>query len=172
MQIEETANFFLLYEVFDDIAMEADPRNLWERDQVKTFVDGTNLEGDNNIVSFNWSNNDETYGKLRVSRYNTFEGNVAKMTDDTDVWDEGFGANISSLSATAEMETNADYRIEFAVSLIPMIDDENFVPFFDTPTEEAGHIVADSTRVKFTAAATDGNNFSGPGTERFNVLVY
>ena len=59
---EDTANFFILYEVFDDIAMDTDPQNLWERDQIETFIDGTNLEGDDDVNSFHWWDNVETYG--------------------------------------------------------------------------------------------------------------
>ena len=171
MWVEETANFFVVYEVFDDIAMDSDPTNLWERDQIETFIDGTNLEGDDDTESFHWWNNPETYGKLGVSRYNTFEGNTGVMTDDVDAWDEGFGGFVS-VSAAADIGTSADYRVELAVSLIPMIDDGIHFPFLDTPTDIAGHIVADSTQIKFTPAISDDDNFSDGSTERSNAMTY
>ena len=169
---EDTANFFLLYEVFDDIAMDTDPQNLWERDQIETFIDGTNIEGDENLESFQWWSGSETYGKLGVSRYNTFEGNSAKMTDDEFFWDDGFDGTIISLSAAKELETNADYRVELAVSLIPMIDDAINAPFAGTPTDDALTIVEDSTQVKFTVAVSDDDNFSTGETERSSVITY
>lgn len=168
---EDTANFFIVYEVFDDIAMEELTANPWEVDQIETFFDGTNLEGDDDPVSFHWWESDETYGKFGVSRFNTFEGNVGRVTDDENLWDEGFGG-IPALAATVELETNADYRIEMAVSLIPMLDDEVHFPYADTPTEEAQQIVEDSTTIKFTAAVSDDDNFMEDGSERSSVITY
>lgn len=169
---EDTANFYIVYEVFDDIAMEADPTNLWERDQVETFIDGTNLDGDDDPGTFQWWDSDETYGKLGVSRNNTFEGNLGKMTDDPFVWDDGFAPEFISLSAVKELETNADYRVELAVSLTPMIDDAINFPFEGTPTDETFAIVADETSIKYTVAISDHDNFADENTERSNVLVY
>lgn len=169
---EDTANFFVVYEIFDDIAMDSDPTNLWERDQVEMFLDGTNIEGDDDVNSFHWWDNVETYGKLGISRNNTFEGNSGKMTDDVLAWDEGFASDLVSVSAVKDLETNADYRIEVAVSLLPMIDDVEFEPFFGTPTFDAGTIVADATQMKFTAAVADDDNFMGEDTERSNVITY
>lgn len=174
---EDTANFFIVYEVFDDIAMEEDPNNLWERDQIETFIDGTNLDGDEVLESFQWWDNDETYGKLGVSRYNTFEGNTGKMTDDPFVWDDGFAQDIISLSAVKDLETNADYRVELAVSLTPMIDDAVNFPFEGTPTDDTLAIVADETSIKYTVAISDDDNFfsedaDGNTVERSNTLTY
>lgn len=170
MWVEDTANFYIVYEVFDDIAMEAESRNRWEMDQIETFFDGTNLEGDEDVNSYHWWDNVETYGKFGVSRYNTFEGNTGNMTDDVDVWDEGFG--VAALAAVADMETNADYRIEMAVSIIPMLDDPVFAPYADSPTEDAGAIVEDSTTIKYTAAVSDDDNFDTGDTERSHVLTF
>ncbi len=173
MWVEDTPNFYVLYEVFDDIAMEEDPSNLWERDQLETFIDGTSIEGDLDGPSFHWfASSGETYGKLGVSRFNTFEGNSQKMTDDMDVWDEGLSGNIISVSAAKELDTNADYRIEIGISLIPMIDDVVTSPFFESPTEDAVAIVADSTQIKFNAGVSDDDNFAGDGTERSSELAY
>lgn len=168
---EETANFFILYEVFDDIAMSEDPSNLWERDQLEIFFDGTNIEGDDDPVSFHWWESDETYGKFGVSRFNTFEGNVGKQTDDVDLWDEGFSTQFAALSAAKELDTNADYRVEIAVSLIQMIDDPN-IPFFGTPTDDELLIVEDSTQIKHTVTVSDDDNFGDGSTERSNILGY
>jgi len=170
MWVEDTANFYIVYEVFDDIAMEANSRNPWEVDQIESFFDGTNLDGDEDVNSYHWWDNEETYGKFGVSRNNTFEGNVGNMTDDESIWDEGFG--LAAYSAVADMETNADYRIELAVSIIPMIDDPVFAPYADSPTEDASAIVEDSTTIKYTAAVSDDDNFDTGDTERSHVLTY
>lgn len=176
---EGTTNFFMLFEVTDDVAMEEDPTNLWERDQLEIFFDGTNLEGDEDPASFQWWDNEETYGKFGVSRYNTFEGNGPNMTDDPDVWDGGL-ADIAALAATQEFD-GTNYRVELAVSIDPMLADLDLEPFFDTPTEAAGTIVEDSTTLKFTVAASDDDNLRGVPAdepdatdeiERSDTLVY
>ena len=165
---EEPWNVYFLYEVTDDIAQAEDPVNLWERDQVETFFDGNELEGNDDPNSYHWWESDETYGKFGVSRYNTFEGNPGVMTDDADI--DLLFPPIIAASAAAETGENANYVVELAVSLEKMWED---LVFFDTPTDDAGQILEDSTVVKMTVALSDDDNFSIPGvTERSSTLTY
>jgi hypothetical protein len=172
---EDTFKFFVLYEVFDDIAATEEPREerIWERDQMETFVDGTNLEGDDDAASYHWWDSDETYGKLGVNRDNLFEGHADKMTDDQELWNDYNSANpILSVSATGDTGENANYYIELGVTLEPMWDDFTFFPFENTPTDEAGHIVENSTTVKFTNAISDDDDVELEDTDRSTTLVY
>ena len=169
---EDTTNFFILYEITDDIAMDSDPRNLWERDQVEIFFDGTNIEGDADTASYEWwAGADETYGKFGVSRVGSFEGNSGMMTDDPFVWDDGLG-DVAALAAAMETGNNADYRVEIAVSIDPMLADVDFAPYDGTPTGDAGTIVENSTTIKHTVAAADDDNYDTGETERSSVITY
>lgn len=172
---EETFKFFVLYEVFDDIAATQEPREdrIWERDQVETFLDGTNLEGDDDPASYHWWNSDETYGKLGVNRDNLFEGNTGKMTDDQELWnDYNPQSPLIGVAASGPTGEAANYFVELGVTLEPMWDDFNFFPFENTPADDAGHIVEDSTTVKFTNAVSDDDDFDLDGTDRSSTLVY
>lgn len=172
---EDTFNFFILYEVFDDIAATEEPREnrIWERDQMETFIDGTSLEGDDDPDSYHWWDNDETYGKFGVNRDNLFEGNTGKMTDDQELWNDfNLNAPLLSVAQTGETGTAANYYIEMGVTLEAMWEDFNFLPFENTPTDEAGHIVEDSTTIKFTNAMSDDDDFDHEGTDRSTTLTY
>ena len=171
MWVTDTTNFYFVYEVVDDIAMDTDPTNLWERDQVESFFDGTNLDGDDDPATYEWWVSDETYGKFGVSREGTFEGNDGNMTNDESVWDDGFGG-VAAYAAALETGNNADYRVELAVSIDPMLADSNFVPYEGTPTEDAGWIVADSTKIKYTVSLADDDNFDTGDTERSHTMTY
>lgn len=151
---------YFLFEVTDDIAMEVIPGNRWEMDQVENFFDGNDLEGNSDTATFQWWDNDETYGKFGGSRFEgEFEGNTGAMsTFIDDLYTDGVGA--FAVAVATETGNNADYIIEYAVSLEPMFD--NFV-FDDTPTGEAEKIVADSTSMKWRACVSDDDDF-GDGT--------
>ena len=122
---EEPWNVYFLYEVTDDIAQAEDPTNLWERDQVETFIDGNDLEGNDDPVSYHWWESDEPYGKFGVSRFNTFEGNAGAMTDDVEL----LFPELSFIAASAAAETgeNGNYVVELAVTLERMWEDLIFI---------------------------------------------
>ena len=172
---EDTFNFFVAYEVFDDIAATEQPRDerFWERDQVETFIDGTNIDGDDDAESFFWWNGTETYGKFGVSRDGLFEGHGERMTDDQELWNDFDSvAPLLAVGAAGETGENANYVVELGITLETMWDDPVHFPFIETPTDNAGEIVEDSTRVKFTNALSDDDDFALDGTDRSHVLVY
>ncbi len=156
---------YFLYQVTDDIAMSEDPTNLWERDQVETFLDGNDLDGNDDSESFHWWASDEPFGKFGVSRNGTFEGNGGNMS--TEPMDLGESAR--AVGAATETGNNADYVVELAVSLETMFE----LGIFDgTETGDAGAIVPNSTSVKMTVAVSDDDNFDTGSTERSHTLTY
>lgn len=160
---------YFLFEVTDDIAMEAVPGNAWEADQVEFFMDGDDLEGSDILETFQWWDNIETYGKLGGNRFEgVYEGNAGVMSlFPEDLYEEGFGA-FAAVYAT-ETEDEANYIIEYAVTLEPMFD---VGVFDDTPTGDAEQIVADETSVKWTACVSDDDNFGDGTTGRSHTLCY
>ena len=159
MWVEPWTAYFL-FEVTDDIAMETIPGNRWEMDQVENFFDGNDLEGSDELETFQWWNNDETYGKFGGSRFEgEFEGNVGVMsTFIDDLYTDGVGA--FAVAVATETGNNADYILEYAVSLEPMFDD---LVFDGTATGDAEQIVADETAIKWRACVSDDDDF-GDGT--------
>ena len=157
---EEPWVAYFLFEVTDDIAMEFAPANAWEADQVEFFMDGNDLEGNDDLPTFQWWDNEETYGKFGSGRFEgLFEGNGAKMsTFIEDLYEDEFGA--TAISMVTETGENGNYIVEYAVSLEPMFDDGTFD---GTPTGDAGEIVIDETAVKWTVCVSDDDNF-GDGT--------
>ena len=160
---------YFLVEITDDIAMDSDPRNLWERDQVELFLDGDDLFGSDDLTSFEWWASPEIYGKFGVSREGTFEGNPGVMSQfEDDIFADEFGF-LAAAAVASETGNNADYLVEYAVSLEPMFIHGTFE---GTETENAGQIVADSTVVKYTIAISDDDNFDTGNTERSHTLTY
>ena len=168
---EEPWTAYLLIEVNDDIAMDEDPANVWERDQVELFFDGDDQFGSDDTVSFQWWQADSTeiFGKFGVSRYNTYEGNAGQVTDDQDALfaDDEFSF-LSAAAVAAETNDAANYFVEYAINLEPM----DLVGAFedDEVTEAAGQLVQDHTVVKFQIAISDDDNFSNGTTERSHTL--
>ncbi|HOL94080.1 MAG TPA: sugar-binding protein [bacterium] len=155
---------YFLIEVRDDIAMESDPRNLWERDQVEFFMDGNDPEGSSDAESFHWWAGPEPYGKFGVSRYNTFEGNPARMTDSVDNLMFDTESNfICCASAVGDTGVNANYIVEYAISLEPMW-------FWGTILEDT--ITPGTTKVKTTIQLSDDDNFDDGVEERSSDMVY
>ena len=160
---------YFLFEVTDDIAMEAMPGNRWEADQVEFFMDGDDLEGSDIVETYQWWDNSETYGKLGGTRFEgVYEGNTAIMSPFTDdLYEDGFGA-FGAVFAS-ESETNGNYLVEYAVSLEPMFDAGVFE---DTITQDAEQIVVDETIVKWTACVSDDDNFGDGTTGRSHITCY
>lgn len=173
---EDTFNFFVAYEITDDIAATEQPRDdrNWERDQVETFIDGTSIDGDADGDSFFWWNNIETYGKFGVSRDSLFEGHSDRMTDDQELWADGFDtvAPLLAVGAAGETGENGNYIVELGITLEGMWEDSVNAPFLDTPTDDSFAIVEDSTRVKFTVALSDDDDFDFETTDRSHDLTY
>ena len=168
---EEPWMLYVLVEITDDIAMEEDPVNLWERDQVELFLDGDDLLGSDDDVTFQWWDNAEPFGKFGASRYTTFEGNLARMTDVQDdiyVDDEVNFVNVATVAD--ETGENANWQVEYAISIEPMYLLGTFDE--DTATSEAGKIVADNTVIKAQIALSDDDNYSDGTTERSHTLAY
>lgn len=144
---------YFLYEVTDDIAMAEDPTNLWERDQIEHFMDGNELEGNDDGASFHWWDNDEIYGKFGVSRYGDFEGNGGVMSanqDDLIGTFVGEGNFIACAAVAAETGENANYIVEYAITLEPLW----FFAVIDDP-------VTEGFTMKYTVALSDDDNFTG-----------
>jgi hypothetical protein len=168
MWVEPWTAYFL-FEVTDDIAMDSDPRNLWERDQVEFFMDGDDLFGSDDLPSFEWWANPEIYGKFGVSREGTFEGNAGVMTEfEDDVFADEFGF-VAAAAVASETGNNGDYLVEYAVSLEPMWFHGTFE---GTETDNQEQIVAGSTVVKYTVSVSDDDNFDTGSTERSHALTY
>jgi hypothetical protein len=162
---------YFLVEITDDIAMDSDPRNLWERDQVELFFDGDDLAGSDDLESFQWWDHPEPFGKFGASRYTTYEGNPARMTDDEDnvfVDDEFTYTNVAAVAT--ETGVNANYFVEYSVSLEPMYLLGTFDE--DTITSNAGKIVESNTVVKAQIAISDDDNYDNGSTERSHTLAY
>ena len=177
---EDSWETYFLFEITDDIAAQDQPREdrNWERDQIELFLDGTNLEGDDDPDSYVFWNgsfdaNTEKYGKFGVSRENLFEGNWSSMTDDQDLWSE-FDPDfpLLSVSNTSETGENGNFYIEYGITLEGMFEDLDNNPFEGTPTETAEHIVEDSTAIKFTVAYSDDDDINFETTDRAHALTY
>jgi hypothetical protein len=164
---------YFLIEVTDDIAMEDDPTNLWERDQVEFFMDGDHLTGTDDLVSYEWWQSPEPFGKFGVSRYTTYEGNPGRMTDDQEglfIDDEINFVNVATVAD--ETGVNGNYVVEYAISLEPMYLLGTFDE--DTTTTQAQQLVADHTVVKTQICISDDDNFvsADATTERSHTLCY
>ena len=157
---EEPWTVYFLFEVTDDIAMEESPSNAWERDQIEFFMDGDDLEGSDDLPTYQWWDNEEIYGKFGASRWEgVFEGNTGAMSQFIeDLYEDGFGA--TAVSMVTEAEDSDNYTVEYAVSLEPMFD---YGTFDGTSTGDAGQIVANETVTKFAVCISDDDNF-GDGT--------
>lgn len=165
---EEPWTAYFLFEVTDDIAMEVSPSNAWERDQIEFFMDGDDLEGSDAVETFQWWDNNEIYGKFGASRWEgIFEGNTGVMSQFIeDLYEDGFGATAVSMVTESE-ENEANYTVEYAVSLEPMFDHGTFD---GTSTGDAGEIVVDETAVKWTVCVSDDDNFGDGTTGRSHTL--
>lgn len=154
---------YFAYEITDDIAMDSDPRNLWERDQIEHFMDGNELEGNDDPASFHWWDNEEPYGKFGLSRDNTFEGNPGAMSlniaDLQNFTDEN--TFIASVAVAHETGVNANWTAEYAINLEPMW----FIATIDNP-------IAEGFTMKFTTSLSDDDNFDTGDTERSSDLTY
>jgi hypothetical protein len=164
---------YFLIEVTDDIAMEEDPVNLWERDQIEFFMDGDHLAGTDDLPSYEWWASPEPFGKFGVSRFTTYEGNPPRMTDDEEglfVDDEISFVNVAAVAN--ETGNNGDFLVEYAVSIEPMYLLGTFDE--DEVTSQAAMIVADNTVIKNQICISDDDNFvSDDGTtERSHTLCY
>ncbi len=166
---EEPWTAYFLFEVTDDIAMEVIPGNRWEMDQVEFFADGDDLEGSDDLPTYQWWDNAEIYGKFGASRWEgDFEGNTNVMsTLFEDFYGEGGAA--TAVAVASETDNNADYIVEYAVSLEPMFD---FGTFDGTPTAEAQEIVQDSTVIKWTACVSDDDDFGDGTVGRSHTACY
>ena len=166
---EEPWTAYFLFEVTDDIAMEQVPGNAWEQDQIEFFMDGNDLEGNTDTASFQWWDNEETYGKFGASRFaGTFEGNTGFMSEFIeDFYEDEFGA--FAIAAAVEGDEEANYVVEYAVSLEPMFDAG---VFDETPAGENEQIVVDDTEVKWTVCVSDDDNFGDGTTGRSHTACY
>lgn len=191
---EDTYEAYFLFEITDDIAATEQPREsrTWERDQMEFFFEGNTLEGEGSGAASAeeagyvfWNGdltlNPETYGKFGVSRMydgeTFFEGNIAVMTDDQELWSDEFDpdAPILAVANTSDTGDNGNFYIEYGVNLLGMVEppiwEERF-PFEGTPTETEGHIVEDSTAIKFTAVYSDDDDVDFEATDRAHSLTY
>ncbi|MCA9196608.1 MAG: PEP-CTERM sorting domain-containing protein [Planctomycetales bacterium] len=168
MWVEPWTAYFL-FEVTDDIAMEAVPGNAWEQDQVEFFMDGDDLEGSAELETFQWWDNAEIFGKFGASRFEgVFEGNGGNMSQFIeDLYSDGFGSY--AVAVASETGDNGNYIVEYAVSLEPMFDNGTFD---GTVTADVEQIVADSTVVKWTACVSDDDNFGDGTTGRSHTHCY
>lgn len=187
---EDTYEAYFLFEITDDIAAQEQPRDdrSWERDQIEFFIEGTSLEGEGSEATSadeagfvfwnaNPSDNPESYGKFGVSRQNEFEGNLSAMTDDQELWSDEFDpdAPILSVSNTSDTGEAGNFYIEYGINLFGMVEPgiwQEALPFEDTPTEAEGHIVEDSTAIKFTATYSDDDDIDFDDTDRAHSLTY
>ncbi len=166
---EQPWTAYFLFEVTDDIAMDQVPSNAWEQDQVEFFLDGDDLQGSSDIASYQWWDGAETYGKLGASRFaGTFEGNTAIMSEFIeDFYEDEFGA--FGIATASEADEEANYVVEYAVSLEPMFD----AGVFDgTAAGDVEQIVADDTVVKWTACVSDDDNFGDGTAGRSHTACY
>lgn len=154
---------YFAYEVTDDIAMDSDPRNLWERDQIEHFMDGNDLAGNDDPVSFHWWDNDEPYGKFGLSRQNTFEGNGGAMSLDIadllNFTDES--TFIACVAVGQETGVAANWTAEYVINIEPLW----FLAVIDDP-------IAEGFTMKYTVALSDDDNFDTGDTERSSALSY
>jgi len=188
MWTEDTAKAYFLFEITDDIAASEEPREnrFWERDQMEFFLDGTNIEGDEDVDSYTfWTGlgQPETYGKFGVSRENLFEGNGASMTDDFEAWtdfdfedwdefERDSVMPILSVSNTSPTGVDAGYYIEYGISLEEMFLDPVNFPFADREEEDTLKIIKDATTVKFTAALSDDDDMDFDDSDKSHGLLY
>ncbi|MCA9149391.1 MAG: hypothetical protein KDA92_08840 [Planctomycetales bacterium] len=164
---------YMLVEINDDIAMDEDPKNLWERDQVELFFDGDDQHGNDVPESFQWWDNPEPFGKFGVSRYTTFEGNSGKMSDNADdIYADDDVNFIAAAAQAAETGVNANYFVEYAISFESMFLRGAFGD--DSVTEAAGQLVADHTTVKAQIALSDDDNYEDLDidTSRSSTLAF
>ena len=157
---------YFLYEVTDDIAMDSDPIELWMRDQVETFIDGNDLAGNPDAVSFHWWASDEPYGKFGVDRYGNFEGHPEIMSTSVDDFYFNTATDFitgAGAAGDAVPPRNANYVVELAVSLEPMY-------YLGTLNEE--HITINVTKIKMDVALSDDDNFTTGTLERSTDLGY
>lgn len=154
---------YFAYEITDDIAMEEDPVNLWERDQIEHFMDGDDLEGNDDPLSFHWWDNIEPYGKFGLSRYNTFEGNGGAMSlniaDLQNFTDES--TFIACVAAALESGVNGNWTAEYVFTLEPMW----YIATINNP-------IAEGFTMKFTTSLSDDDNFDTGSTQRSSDLTY
>jgi hypothetical protein len=172
MWVEPWMVYFVI-EVTDDIAMDEDPINQWERDQIEFMMDGDDLLGSDDLVSYEWWQSPEPFGKFGASRYTTYEGNPGRMTDDEEglfVDDEISFVNVAAVAG--ETGVNGDYVVEYAISIEPMYLLGTFDE--DEVTTQAAQIVAGNTVIKTQICLSDDDNFvSDDGTvERSHTLCY
>ncbi len=153
---------YFVFEITDDIAMEEDPRNLWERDQLEFFMDGNDIpEGNDDNVSFHWWESDEPFGKFGCSRNTTYEGNPGKMSDNID--DILFAPDsFASTAVASETGEAANFVIEYAITLEHLWI-EGWVDFLSIPDDFA---------IKWTASYSDNDNFDNGEFERSSTLTY
>ncbi len=169
---QEPWSVYVLVEVTDDIAMEIDPTNLWERDQVELFIDGDDHYGrggtDADHQSFQWWDaavpveEREFFGKFGVSRWGAFEGNGCVMTEfieDLD-YDEFGLKNVAA--AAAETGNNGDYFVEYAISLEPMFERGTFNMEFNS-SDFVQAFVAGKYETEAAAVWSEGD-WDGSGT--------
>lgn len=152
---------YFVFEITDDIAMESDPVNLWERDQLELFLDGNDIpDGNDDSESFHWWASDEPFGKFGCSRYTTYEGNSGKMTDDFGAME--FDPQTYACTAVAtETNVNANFTIEYAVTIEHLF----YLGLVNEPIKE-GFVI------KYTCAYSDDDNFDTGTTERSHTLGY
>ena len=84
-----------------------------------------------------------------------------------DIYEDEFGA--FAAAAATELDEEANYVVEYAVSLEPMFDAG---VFDDTPAGQAEQIVADETITKWTACVSDDDNFGDGTTGRSHTICY
>jgi hypothetical protein len=165
---------YFLYEVTDDEAMEEFPRNAWEADQLETFIDGNDLLGNDDPVSFHWWESDEPYGKFGVRRpmdgETTFEGNNARIsTNIDDIYADDEFSFLPAAAVSGDAGQGGNYLVELAVSLEPMY---LLGTFEGTPTATSAKIVTDSTVIKYAVGVSDDDNWDDGTTERSHYIEY
>jgi hypothetical protein len=160
---------YMLVEVNDDIAMDEDAGNQWERDQVELFFDGDNLAGTDDYASFQWWDHPEPFGKFGVSRpfgdYNegAFEGNGMRMSHAVeDIYADDTSSYLAAAAVAGETGKAANYLIEYAVSLDLLSKNGTFDS--DAITTAAKKLVENHTKVKAQVALSDDDNFEIPGS--------
>ena len=169
----EPYTLYTLVEVTDDIAMEEDPANLWERDQVELFIDGDDQAGNDVPESFQWWDNPEPFGKFGVSRYTTFEGNTGRMSDNSDdIYADDEANYLASAAMAGDTGVAANYFVEYAVSFESMFLRGAFSS--DSVTEAANKLVAGHTTVKGQIGISDDDNFEdlNANTSRSSTLAF
>lgn len=169
---------YMLVEVNDDIAMDEDAPNQWERDQVELFFDGNDLTGSSEVESFQWWDHDEPFGKFGVSRpfgdntEGAFEGNGARMSHSSDdIFADDATSFLAAAAVSGDSGVGANYLVEYAISFELLALNGTFDE--DAVTAAANKLVADHTKVKMQISLSDDDNFEIPGTtSRSHGLAY